>query len=104
MCANNNCKCGSCTVSMIAHWLVLIGAINWGLVGAGMLAGVEGGWNVVHMLLSAWPVVEAIVYLLVGIAAIAKIIGCKCAKCMSGCATCKVDGNMMGDKMGADKM
>ena len=57
----------------VSWWLMVVGAINWGLVGAGMLAGVEGGWNVVHMLLSSMPWLEGIIYLLVGLSAIYKL-------------------------------
>lgn len=49
---------------VIAFVLVVVGGLNWGLVGA-------GNWNVVNMLLGAWPVVERIVYVLVGVSAIA---------------------------------
>jgi len=49
-----------------AWWLVLIGAINWGLVGLGYWLG-GANWNIVHMILGTWPVVENVVYLLVGL-------------------------------------
>lgn len=51
---------------MIAWWLTVIGAINWGLVGAGWLAG-NANWNVVHMLLGSSMQLEGIVYVLVGL-------------------------------------
>lgn len=72
--------CG-CTVSLIGKILVIVGAINWGLVGVGGFFG--GNWNVVNMLLGSWPVVEWIVYVLVGIAGVMMIFGCKCSKCTS---------------------
>ena len=60
--------------------LTVIGGINWGLVGLGMLMGAD--WNVVHMLLGKWAMVEAIVYLLVGVSAVISIFGgCKCETC-----------------------
>ncbi len=84
-------KCGSCmcTPAMIGKTLLIIGGINWGLVGVGMLMGND--LNVIHIILGSWPMVEAIVYVLVGVAAIMKIFGCKCKKCMGGCAggTCE---------------
>ncbi len=49
---------------MVAWLLVIIGAINWGLVGLGGFAGAD--WNVVSMLLGSWPQVEWLVYVLVG--------------------------------------
>ena len=59
--------------------LLFIGGINWGLVGIGML--MNSNWNVVHMILSFSATVEAIVYILVGLAAVMMIFGCKCSKC-----------------------
>ena|SRR3989344_1791544 len=88
MCANCNCggcKGGRCTTSWIIKILVIVGGINWGLVGVGMF--MMADWNVVHMLLGSMPTVEAIVYVLVGLAAVMKIFGCKCKKCMSGVCT-----------------
>ena len=61
-----------CTVCTIAIVLILIGALNWGLVGLGWLVG-GSDWNVVHMILGRWMQVEAIVYVLVGIAGLYKI-------------------------------
>jgi uncharacterized membrane protein YuzA (DUF378 family) len=85
-----NGKCGGmCTPAMIGKILLIIGGLNWGLVGVGML--MRSDLNVVHMLLGSWPVVEGIVYVLVGVAAIMKIFGCKCKKCMA-CATCVPSG------------
>lgn len=51
--------------------LVIVGALNWGLVGLGMfLTGEEAieSWNLVNLLLGWSPLLEAIVYLLVGLA------------------------------------
>lgn len=51
--------------------LVIVGALNWGLVGLGMfLTGEEAidSWNLVNLLLGWVPLLEAIVYLLVGLA------------------------------------
>jgi hypothetical protein len=55
-------------LSQITRVLVVVGGINWGLVGLGMLAG--GNWNVVQMLLGSVPTLEAVVYVLVGLSAI----------------------------------
>ena len=80
-------NCG-CILNTIARILVLIGALNWGLVGAGMLMG--SNWNLVNMIFGSMPKLEAIIYLLVGISALVKIIGCKCAKCKA-CAAGAAD-------------
>lgn len=96
-----SCCKGGCTMAIVAKVLVIIGGLNWGLIGLGMLLGTVGGWNVVNMILGSVPVLEGIVYVLVGIAAIMKIFGCKCAKCKEACASCcatedasKSEGNM----------
>lgn len=51
---------------MLAWWLVVVGAVNWGLVGLGYWLG-GANWNVVNMVLSAWPQLENLVYVLVGL-------------------------------------
>ena len=84
MCHSMWCK-GSCTVSLICKILLIVGGLNWGLVGLGMLVGGDSDWNVVHMILGSVSTLEAIVYVLVGIAAAMKIFGCRCHKCMGGC-------------------
>ena len=71
-----------CTLCGLACLLVIVGALNWGLVGLGWL--VNGSdWNVVHMLLGQWMMVEAIVYVLVGVAGIYKrfLYGKCCGHC-----------------------
>jgi len=80
----NCCGKGGCTMSMIAKYLVVIGGINWGLIGLGMFLGSITEWNVIYMLLGSMPVLEAVVYVLVGISAIMMIFGCKCEKCVNG--------------------
>ena len=52
----------------ISWILVIVGAINWGLVGLGGFFG--GDWNVVHMLLGFMPQIEWIVYVLVGVSGV----------------------------------
>ena len=49
--------------------LVVVGALNWGLVGIGGFMG--RNLNVVNLLLGSWPAVEWVVYLLVGLAGLA---------------------------------
>ena len=75
---------GGCTLNWVVKILLIVGGLNWGLVGAGMLMG-GADWNVVKMLLGNWPAVEAVVYVVVGAAAIAKIFGCCCSKCKAAC-------------------
>ena len=47
---------------MVAFTLLLVGGLNWGLSAL--------GWNVVNMVLGAWPGVETAVYVLVGLSAV----------------------------------
>lgn len=61
-------------VGIVAFTLVLVGALNWGLVGLGYL--VSGAdWNVVRMLLGSGKI-EAAVYVLVGLAGVYKLVMC----------------------------
>lgn len=78
-------------VGMLAVLLVLVGALNWGLVGLGRLVGGGADWNLVHMLVGQWMQVEAVVYVLVGLAALYKIVMCSTGKC-SDC-DCPCDGS-----------
>lgn len=84
MTCNSNGKCGGCGMGSITKVLLIIGGLNWGLVGVGMLMG--NNLNVVNMLLGSWPMIEAIIYVVVGVAAILSIFGCSCSKC-KGCKT-----------------
>lgn len=55
----------------ISMLLVIVGALNWGLVGLGtFLSGPIAleSWNLVNLLLGWSPLLEALVYLLVGLA------------------------------------
>jgi uncharacterized membrane protein YuzA (DUF378 family) len=53
---------------MIAWILLVIGGLNWGLVGIGEFAG--SNWNVVNLIFGSWPTLEAIIYVLVGLSAL----------------------------------
>jgi len=46
--------------------LVIVGALNWGLVGLGNY--MDQNWNLVELLLGSIPAAENAVYLLVGLA------------------------------------
>ena len=56
------------SLHVIAFVLLVIGGLNWGLIGIGAFAGAD--WNVVHLVLGSWPAVEWIVYILVGLSAL----------------------------------
>src|SRR3989344_3972951 len=105
MCANCKdgccCKGAHCTTSKIGNFLLIAGGLNWGLMGLGMLLGSVGSWNVINMLLGSIPLLEGLVYLLVGISALVKIFGCRCKKCKEGvCMSCGGRDTMSGGGMG----
>ncbi len=54
---------------IVAFLLVVVGALNWGLVGIGWLVG-GSEWNIVHMLVGSWMQVEAAVDILVGLSGV----------------------------------
>src|SRR3989344_2411315 len=82
MCTKGKCS-NYCTTAKIGFWLIIVGAVNWGLVGLGGFIGTN--LNVVNLVFGRVMWLEYVVYLLVGIAAIAMLIGCKCKKCRSCC-------------------
>lgn len=59
-------------LNQTARVLVIIGGLNWGLVGIGMLMG--SNWNLVNLVLGSLGPVEAIVYVLVGVSAIVMLM------------------------------
>lgn len=68
---------------MVCWILIVIGALNWGLVGIGAFAG--GNWNVVNLILGSWPTVENLVYILVGLSAVYELVMHRstCKECSS---------------------
>ena len=73
---------------MGAYILLFVGGVNWGLVGLGMLLN-QSSWNVVNVLLGGVPVLEAVVYVLVGVSAFVLLFGCRCGQCVGGvCVPC----------------
>lgn len=59
------CKCG--TIKMVAMILVLIGAVNWGLIGA-------FDFDLVETLFGDMTLITRTVYILVGLSAVYKIM------------------------------
>lgn len=60
---------------MVAWILLVVGGLNWGLTAF--------GYNVVNMLLSSWPMLEQLVYILVGLSALYELFTHKanCKEC-----------------------
>ncbi|MBP6981764.1 DUF378 domain-containing protein [Candidatus Gracilibacteria bacterium] len=69
----------SCAVHSVSYVLVLIGALNWGLVALGYWMNMN--LNLVNLLLGGFPQVENIVYLLVGLSALAMVTKGSCGYC-----------------------
>jgi len=53
-------------VDWLSLLLVIVGALNWGLVGLGSL--IDANWNLVNLLFGSVPTLEALVYVVVGLA------------------------------------
>lgn len=67
-------KKNCCVIDVIAKILVLVGALNWGLVGL-------FNFNLVAAIFGEMNIVSRIVYILVGVSAVGLIIGrCFCKK------------------------
>ncbi len=64
-------KCGGCNA---AWWLLLVGGLNWGLVGL-------FDWNLVEVVFGSWPWLVKIVYILVGLSALMALMGNACKMC-----------------------
>jgi uncharacterized membrane protein YuzA (DUF378 family) len=56
-------------LDVLGWWFMVIGAIVWGLVGLGGLLNL-GNLNLVNLVLGSSPVLESVVYLLVGLAGV----------------------------------
>ena len=86
---------GGCFLVKTIKVLLFVGGLNWGLVGVGMLLDSMSNWNVVNMVFGSMPVVEGLVYLLVGVSAVMSLFHCRCAKCKAAC-TCPADNKAGG--------
>lgn len=69
---------------MVTFILLVVGGLNWLLVGLGGFMGSD--WNLVKMLLGSWPMLEWVVYILVGLSAVYEIATHKknCKECGVG--------------------
>ncbi|MSU56237.1 MAG: DUF378 domain-containing protein [Candidatus Taylorbacteria bacterium] len=64
---------------MVTFILLVVGGLNWGLVGI-------AEFNLVEKLLGSWPAVVSVVYVLVGLSAIVELVTHKkdCKACGAG--------------------
>ncbi|MFZ2522730.1 MAG: DUF378 domain-containing protein [Minisyncoccia bacterium] len=63
------------SLHMVTFILLVVGGLNWGLEAL--------GFNLVYMLLGSWPMLEKLVYLLVGVSAVVELVNHK-----QNCKTC----------------
>lgn len=61
---------GRSALEWIASILVVIGALNWGLVGIASFSGISYSWDLVALLLGSIPMLASIVYILVALSGI----------------------------------
>jgi uncharacterized protein len=80
VCSACGAKGGKCVVGWIVWVLVIVGGLNWGLIGV-------LNFNLVDAIFGEGSVVSTVVYILVGIAAVVSIFGCRCMKCCPNDAT-----------------
>ena len=76
----------------ISFVLLVVGGLNWLLVGLGMWFG--GNWNLVTAILGGVPWLEALVYVLVGLSAVKLIISHK-----KDCNWCDKSGTSSAPQM-----
>lgn len=69
---------------MVAFVLAMVGALNWGLVGVGGFMG--SNLNIVNLILGGMPMIEWLVYVLIGISAVVLVVTHKkdCRVCTAG--------------------
>jgi uncharacterized membrane protein YuzA (DUF378 family) len=67
-------KSEKCGVHCVAWSLLLVGGLNWGLVGLFK-------WNLVEVLFGSWPWLVSLVYILVGLSAVAMLMKKSCKQC-----------------------
>lgn len=62
------------SVEQVGWVLVVVGALNWGLVGLGGFLGGGNDWNVVNMVLGGASMLEDLVYVLVGASGVRMLV------------------------------
>lgn len=66
-----------CHGAKIGMWLLVIGGLNWGIIGV-------ADYNVLEVVLGSIPWLLQLVYILVGVSAVLLAVGCPCKACKSG--------------------
>lgn len=63
-----------CSMHCFTWSLVIIGGLNWGLVGL-------FNWNLVEALFGGWPMLVKIIYILVGLSTVSLLAKKSCKSC-----------------------
>jgi uncharacterized membrane protein YuzA (DUF378 family) len=63
-----------CSAHCVAWTLVMIGALNWGLVGL-------FDFNLVEAIFGGWPTLVRVIYVVVGVSALFMLMDSCCKKC-----------------------
>ena len=86
--------CHGGVIGWISLILVIIGGLNWGLIGL-------FSYNLVAALVGAWPVAERIIYILVGLGSLFMIYKVIC--CCSSCKECSCGKNFCNENNASNK-
>ena len=78
----------ACPVHKAAWWLLIIGGLNWLLVGL-------AGYDLVATLLGYGTWAARLVYILIGLSALAMLLKGKCSKCKAACSKDGMGGGCM---------
>ena len=78
---------------MIAWILIIVGALNWGLVGI-------FNFDLIGRIFGDMSIIARIIYILVGVSAVWMIIDMKSKGCHCGSASCPACGPAMKKDMG----
>ncbi len=70
-----------CGGHMCSGLLLVIGGINWGLVGVAMLVNETANWNVINLVFGGVPTLEAIIYIVIGLAGLMMLVKSQCKGC-----------------------
>ncbi len=65
---NKNSLKSNMTLNKIIYFLVIAGALNWGLVGLGYFFNAD--WNIIDMIFGKWAALENAIYVLMGLSAL----------------------------------
>jgi len=87
----HGCGKSCCRTKSIAKILLVIGGLNWGLIGIGNLIG-GGNWDIIAVIFGSASVISSLLYLIVGLSTVYILVGYK--KCKQRCKMEDKSGKM----------